>query len=44
MSWVTACERQTYIIRQEFFYQVLRHEISWFDKNQTGELTTKLNE
>lgn len=44
MAWVVACERQTYIIRQEFFYQVLRHEISWFDKNQTGELTTKLND
>ncbi|GIY25675.1 ATP-dependent translocase ABCB1 [Caerostris darwini] len=44
LSWLMACERQVYIIRQEFFYQVLRHEIAWFDKHQSGELTTRLND
>ncbi|GFQ83988.1 ATP-dependent translocase ABCB1 [Trichonephila clavata] len=44
LSWLMACERQVYILRQEFFYQVLRHEISWFDKHQSGELTTRLND
>ncbi|CAL1280383.1 unnamed protein product [Larinioides sclopetarius] len=44
MSWMTACERQIYTIRQEFFYQVLRLEIAWFDKHQSGELTTLLND
>ncbi|GBL74148.1 Multidrug resistance protein 1 [Araneus ventricosus] len=44
MSWMMACERQVYIMRQEFFYQVLRLEIAWFDKHQSGELTTRLND
>nr|XP_042899922.1 uncharacterized protein LOC107456703 [Parasteatoda tepidariorum] len=44
LLWMMACERQVYIMRQEFFYQVLRHEIAWFDKNQSGELTAKLND
>ncbi|KAF8792180.1 ATP-dependent translocase ABCB1 like protein [Argiope bruennichi] len=43
-SWVLACERQVYMMRQHFFRQFLRHEISWFDKHQSGELTTKLND
>ncbi|XP_055939948.1 ATP-dependent translocase ABCB1-like [Argiope bruennichi] len=43
-SWVLACERQVYTMRQHFFRQFLRHEISWFDKHQSGELTTKLND
>lgn len=38
------CERQIYLIRQEYFYQVLRHETAWFDQHQSGELTTRLNE
>ncbi|KAG8201139.1 hypothetical protein JTE90_028804 [Oedothorax gibbosus] len=44
LSWTTTCERQVYLIRQEFFYQVLRHEIAWFDKQQSGELTSRLND
>ncbi|KAF8790548.1 ATP-dependent translocase ABCB1 like protein [Argiope bruennichi] len=44
LSWMMACERQVYIMRQEFFYQVLRLEIAWFDKHQSGELTTRLND
>ncbi|GBO13363.1 Multidrug resistance protein 1, partial [Araneus ventricosus] len=44
ISWTTAAERQVYAMKQDFFYQVLRHEIAWFDKHQTGELTTQLNE
>lgn len=43
-TWMLACERQVYALRQEFFYEVLRREISWFDRHQSGELTTKLND
>jgi ATP-binding cassette subfamily B (MDR/TAP) protein 1 len=42
--WMTACERQIYNIRKQFFYNILHQDISWFDKNQSGTLTTKLAE
>ncbi|CAL1269177.1 unnamed protein product [Larinioides sclopetarius] len=44
ISWTTVGERQFSAMRQEFFYQILRHEISWFDNQQSGELTTRLND
>ncbi|XP_067138789.1 ATP-dependent translocase ABCB1-like [Centruroides vittatus] len=44
MTWMWACERQVYRLRQEFFYEVLRKEIAWFDCHQTGELSMKLND
>ncbi|XP_035220958.1 ATP-dependent translocase ABCB1-like [Stegodyphus dumicola] len=44
LTWMMACEKQVYILRQEFFYQVLRHEIAWYDKHQSGELVTKLTD
>ncbi|CAL1280382.1 unnamed protein product [Larinioides sclopetarius] len=44
MSWMMACERQVYLMRQEFFYQVLRLELAWFDEHQSGELITRLND
>ncbi|KAG1657179.1 Multidrug resistance protein 1 [Nymphon striatum] len=40
--WQYACERQVFKLRQEFLYQALRQEIGWFDKHQSGELTTRL--
>ena len=44
VCWLTACERQIFKIRKEFFYAILRQDIGWFDKNQSGALTTKLAE
>ncbi|CAG0888376.1 unnamed protein product [Darwinula stevensoni] len=42
--WVASCERQIHRIRQEFFYQAMRQEMSWFDRKQSGELTMKLSD
>jgi ABC-type multidrug transport system fused ATPase/permease subunit len=44
LCWELACERQVYRLRQIFFSQVLRQDITWFDQNQSGDLTTKLSE
>ncbi|XP_071841103.1 ATP-dependent translocase ABCB1-like isoform X2 [Apostichopus japonicus] len=40
--WSLTCERQTHRIRKEFFHAVLHQEIGWFDKHQSGELTSRL--
>lgn len=40
----TSCERQTHRIRRSFFCSVLRQELSWFDRNQAGELSAKFND
>ena len=37
-------ERQTFKLRKSFFKSLLREEISWYDKQQSGELTTRLAE
>ncbi|CAL1527237.1 unnamed protein product [Lymnaea stagnalis] len=37
-----ACERQTLKLRQTFFKSLLRESIGWYDKQQSGELTTRL--
>lgn len=42
--WQVACERLTHRIRRSFFRSVLRQELAWFDKNQAGELSAKLND
>lgn len=42
--WQTSCERQTHRIRRAFFSSVLRQELAWFDKNQSGELSAKFND
>lgn len=42
--WQTACERQTHRIRRCFFRSVLKQELAWFDKNQSGELASKFND
>ncbi|CAG0893263.1 unnamed protein product [Cyprideis torosa] len=39
-----ACERQMYKMRHTFFYQVIRQEVGWFDRHQSGELSMKLND
>uniref|UniRef100_A0A915BU20 ABC-type xenobiotic transporter n=1 Tax=Parascaris univalens TaxID=6257 RepID=A0A915BU20_PARUN len=39
----TVCERQIHEIRKRYFAAVLRQEISWFDANETGVLTTKMS-
>lgn len=42
--WQLACERQVHRMRKDFFYQVLRQEIGWFDQNESGGFSSKLNE
>ncbi|GLH02052.1 Multidrug resistance protein homolog 65 [Gryllus bimaculatus] len=44
LCWEMACERQVYRMRQMFFSQMLRQDISWYDQNQSGDLTTKLSD
>ena len=41
---VISAERQTRTIRQTLFRSILRKDISYFDKNKSGELTTKLTD
>ncbi|VVC36193.1 Hypothetical protein CINCED_3A013935 [Cinara cedri] len=40
--WEMACERQIYRLRNVFFTQIIRQDITWFDTNQSSDLTTKL--
>ncbi|KAF8362844.1 pgp-4 [Pristionchus pacificus] len=42
--WHTLSTRQINIIRNKYFESVLRQDMAWFDKNQTGALTTKMSE
>ncbi|XP_021940802.1 multidrug resistance protein 1-like [Zootermopsis nevadensis] len=44
LCWELACERQVYQLRQIFFAQVLRQDLSWYDCNHGGDLTTKLSD
>ena len=37
-------ERQVYIIRRNFYRAILRQDIRWFDKNPSGELSSRLSE
>ena len=37
-------ERQVYIIRRNFYCAILRQDIGWFDKNPSGELSSRLSE
>ncbi|KAJ3086284.1 Multidrug resistance protein 1, partial [Phlyctochytrium bullatum] len=40
--WMYSGERQTKRIREEYFKAVLRQDIAWFDKTQTGDITTRM--
>lgn len=42
--WETVAERQLFKLREIFFLQVLRQDISWYDQNENGELTVKLSD
>lgn len=42
--WEIACERQVHRLRKIFYRQILRQEMSWYDLNDGGDLTTKLSE
>ncbi|XP_046390861.1 ATP-dependent translocase ABCB1-like isoform X2 [Ischnura elegans] len=42
--WELASERQVNHLRRLFFAQVLRQDIGWFDKNQSGDLSAKLSD
>ncbi|CAG5126531.1 unnamed protein product, partial [Candidula unifasciata] len=37
-----SCERQTLKLRCQFFQALLRKDIGWFDKQQSGELSARL--
>ncbi|KAJ3201493.1 (ABC) transporter, partial [Dinochytrium kinnereticum] len=40
--WMLAGERQTKRIREEYLKAVLRQDVAWFDKTQTGDITTRM--
>ncbi|KAJ3106312.1 ATP-binding cassette, sub-B (MDR TAP), member 4 [Phlyctochytrium planicorne] len=40
--WLLTGERQAKRIREEYLKAVLRQNVAWFDKNQTGDITTRL--
>ncbi|XP_014294685.1 ATP-dependent translocase ABCB1 [Halyomorpha halys] len=44
LCWESACERQIFRLRQIFFSQILRQDISWYDENEDGDLPHKLSD
>lgn len=42
--WTMPAERQTMRLRKRLFKSILRQDISWFDENKSGELSSRLNE
>ncbi|KAJ3296002.1 ATP-binding cassette, sub-B (MDR TAP), member 4, partial [Blyttiomyces sp. JEL0837] len=40
--WMWTGERQTKRIREEYLAAVLRQDVAWFDRNQTGDVTTRM--
>ncbi|XP_050420409.1 ATP-dependent translocase ABCB1-like isoform X2 [Adelges cooleyi] len=40
--WEMSCERQVYRLRNVFFKQIIRQDITWFDVNQNNDITSKL--
>lgn len=40
--WCLAAERQTKVIRELAFRSVLRQHMGWFDKQQSGQINTRL--
>uniref|UniRef100_A0A1B6CUX9 ABC-type xenobiotic transporter n=1 Tax=Clastoptera arizonana TaxID=38151 RepID=A0A1B6CUX9_9HEMI len=44
LCWELACERQVHHLRRIFFQQMLRQDISWYDVNDKGDLSTKLSD
>lgn len=44
MTWEYASEHQVHTIRKIYFAQILRQDISWYDKNEDGNLPNKLSE
>lgn len=43
-AFEAACERQVYRLREQYYKAVLRQQIVWFDKRQSGEMASRLNE
>ncbi|TKR73204.1 hypothetical protein L596_020542 [Steinernema carpocapsae] len=44
MCFLTAGENMIHRMRTEFLRSIIRQDIPWYDKNQSGTLTTKLFE
>ncbi|XP_060590153.1 ATP-dependent translocase ABCB1-like isoform X2 [Ruditapes philippinarum] len=42
MFWMIASERQTHRIRKNFYKNVMRQNIGWFDTHESGELNSRL--
>ncbi|KAJ3201654.1 ATP-binding cassette, sub-B (MDR TAP), member 4 [Entophlyctis luteolus] len=40
--WIWSGERQAKRIREAYFQAVLRQDMAWFDKMQTGDITTRM--
>lgn len=41
VCWEFSCERQSYRFRQQFFSQILRQDVTWFESQ--SDLTTQLS-
>ncbi|VDM75530.1 unnamed protein product, partial [Strongylus vulgaris] len=44
ICFLTVCENLVNQLRREFFKAIMRQDITWFDKNHSGTLATKLFE
>ncbi|WKY07542.1 hypothetical protein Q1695_007198 [Nippostrongylus brasiliensis] len=42
ICFLVVCENMENRLRREFFYAILRQDITWFDTNHSGTLATKL--
>ncbi|KAM8924525.1 bile salt export pump-like [Pelodytes ibericus] len=42
--WVIAAARQIQIVRKEYFTNIMRLDVGWFDCNSVGELNTRISD
>lgn len=42
--WEFASEHRVFNMRKIYFKQILHQDISWYDKNENGNLPNKLSE
>ncbi|WAR00123.1 MDR1-like protein [Mya arenaria] len=42
MFWMIASEKQTHLIRERFYRNVMRQNIGWFDLHESGELNSRI--
>ncbi|WAR00099.1 MDR1-like protein [Mya arenaria] len=42
MFWMIASEKQTHLIRERFYRNIMRQNIGWFDLHESGELNSRI--